>query len=137
MFLSRPLIVYLVMIAVLVIGLWTVLALGRNLSAPEDLAGKWQLHSAVHGIPDDTLAIEQSGRFFQIAFNSGPHAGLKLTEKTAAVLRLSGGDWQMTVTGPDGGDDKTIQLNGPVTGRWTAHRIVRTFPADVSQKEKP
>jgi hypothetical protein len=120
------------MLLVLIFGLWAVLAIGARLSAPEDLAGKWQLQSQVRGIPDDTLTIEQSGRFFQVSFEHGPHLDLKL-EDNSQPLRLVHGDTTLTISG-EPGDDKIMQLTGP-NPHWTAHRVVRTYPADTTGKE--
>ena len=64
---SRPAVVYLVMICVLILGLWAVLEIGNNyLSAPEDMAGKWQIQSASASDPlGPGMNVEQSGKFFQ------------------------------------------------------------------------
>ncbi len=131
---SRPTVVYIGMLLVLVIGLWAVLAMGAHVSAPEDLAGKWQLQSTVRGIPDDTMTIEQSGRFFQVIFEHGPHLDLKLTDDLQP-LHLIDGDTKLVIAGQPGSDDKTMQLNGVNTGRWMAHRVARAYPVDVQGKE--
>jgi len=133
--LSRPAAVYLVMIVVLIAGLWAVLAMGSHLVAPEDLAGKWKLQSIIHGIPDDNLDIEQSGRFYQVSFESGTRLNLKWTERTANVIQLGNGDTKLTIAGLPDSDDKTIELSGSHAGRWAAHRISRAYPWDVSGKE--
>jgi hypothetical protein len=135
LFLSRPVVVYLVMIVVLVAGLWTVLDVGGHLIAPEDLAGKWQVQSADGDPRGPGLNIEQSGKFFQIAFEHGPQLDLKLQSTSPTVL--ANGNWKMTITGREGGDDKTLQLEGPQAGRWSAHRTVRTFASDVNGKGAP
>jgi len=131
--LSRPAAVYLVMLVVLIAGLWSVLAIGRHLTAPEDLAGKWQLTPVSAASPAQILTVEQSGRFFQIAFEHGPQLDLK--QQGDSPLLLANREWRLTITGQSDGDDKTMQLDGPQSARWTAHRIVRTFPSDVQPKE--
>lgn len=133
--LSKPVVVYLVMIVVLVGGLWAVLALGGNLSAAEDLAGKWELHPIAGGSEGKTMNIEQSGEFFQISIDQGKLMDLKLHEHSSSKLVLSNRHTQLTVSGNEGGDDKTFLLTGDKNGQWNAHRTVRTFPADVSATE--
>ncbi len=122
---------YLVMIVALVAGLWSVLAMGRNLHAPEDVAGKWQLAPVSAGEPGQVLTIEQSGRFFQVVFEHGPSLDLKLQGSFSSML-LSNKKWTLNIQdrGPDP-DDKLMVLTGPESKQWTAHRTVRTFPADV------
>ncbi len=132
---SRPAVVYLAMIVVLVAGLWAVLAIGSHLVAPEDLAGKWKLQSTIHGIPDENANIEQSGRFYQITFNDGKTLDLKWTDRTENVIHLANRDTKLTISGVMDSDDKTIELSGSVAGRWAAHRISRAYPWDVSAKE--
>ena len=135
--LSRPAIVYLTMLAVLIAGLWTVLAIGRQLDAPSDLAGKWQLTPIGPG-PAQTLNVEQSGKFFQIAFEHGPQLDLKLQSKTDDKnVSLGNSTSQLLVMNvPDekDPDNKMFLLNGPNPGSWNAHRTVRTFPEDVQSE---
>ncbi len=132
---SRPAVVYLVMIVVLISGLWTVLEIGGYLSAPEDLAGKWQIQSIDTGprgqreLGGPGLNIEQSGLFFQINFDHGPQLDLK--QKSTSPTVLANRDWKLTITGRIGSDDKTLQIQGPQSGWWSAHRTLRTFPADT------
>jgi hypothetical protein len=125
------------MILVLIAGLWAVLAMGSHLVAPEDLAGKWKLQSVIHGIPDDCLNIEQSGRFYQITFDvdHGTRLDLKWTDRSANVIHLANGDTKLSISGLPDSDDKTIELSGSHAGRWSAHRISRAYPWDVSAKE--
>ena len=132
---SRPVVVYLVMIVVLVAGLWAVLEMGATLSPPEDLAGKWHLEPTAIGLEGAGLIIEQSGRFFQVAFEHGPQLDLKLAEQSPSHLLLSNSHWQLAINGGVGSDDKMVQLTGEQNGQWTAHRVTRTFPQDVSARE--
>ena len=134
---SRPALVYISMILALIAGLWLVLEIGRYLpDAPEDLAGKWQIKptsgdAGGQGGPQGPgLNIEQSGNFFQVAFEHGPQLNLKLQRGTPMVL--TNDTWKLTIAGREGGDEKTLQLEGPQAGRWSAHRTVRTFPLDVA-----
>ena len=101
--------------------------------APEDLAGKWRIQSTAPDRLGPDLNIEQSGRFFQIAFEHGPHLNLKLQSTSPMVL--ANADWKLIISGHVGGEEKTLQLEGPQNGRWTAHRLVRTFPADSTTRE--
>jgi hypothetical protein len=130
---SRPAVVYIVMVCVLILGLWAVLEIGNNyLSAPEDLAGKWQIQATSANEPlGPGMNVEQSGRFFQIAFDHGPQLDLKLQSTSPMVL--TNPQWKLTITGRDGSDEKTVQLEGPQTGRWSAHRTARTFPPDLRE----
>jgi hypothetical protein len=124
------------MVLVLIGGLWTVLEIGGYLVAPEDLAGKWQLQSTgptSDEVKGPGLNIEQSGKFFQVSFEHGPQLDLKL--QSGSPMVLAGSNCSLTVTGHMGGDDKTLQLEGPLQGKWTAHRLTRTFPLDPTTKE--
>jgi hypothetical protein len=131
--------VYLVMLAVLIAGLWSVLAIGRHLRAPYDLAGKWQLTPASSG-PSQILTVEQSGKFFQISFDQGPTLDLKLQSGTnASKIALGNKTTQLLIlstANPSDADNKMFVLTGPHPGQWNAHRTVRTFPEDV-QSEGP
>jgi hypothetical protein len=129
---SRPAAVYLAMICVLILGLWAVLEIGNNyLSAPEDMAGKWQIQSASSSDPfGPGMNVEQSGKFFQVAFDHGPQ--LDLTMQSTSPMVLTNPKWKLTITGRDGSDDKKVRLEGPQTGQWLAHRTVRTFPPDTA-----
>jgi hypothetical protein len=129
---SRPAVVYLVMIVVLIVGLWLVLEIGSYLSTPEDLAGKWQMPSA-DAIGGPGFNVEQSGKFFQIVFDHGPQLDLKLKSTSPTVL--SNDKWKLTIAGRDGSDDKNFDLTGPQNAHWTAHRTVRTFPPDSTTRE--
>jgi hypothetical protein len=130
--LSRPAVVYVVMLVVLVAGLWTVLSIGRHLHAPRDLAGKWQLIPLSPGAKPQLMTVEQSGLFFQVGFEKGPPLDLKLKDDSKQIL--TGKNCQLTFTGPTD-DDKTVELTGKQSGRWTAHRTLHAFPADVESKE--
>jgi hypothetical protein len=66
--------VYIFMTITLVVGLWVILALGANVVAPADLAGRWEL------IPVDEetatpaeMLVEQSGRYFQLRLGEEVH----------------------------------------------------------------
>ncbi len=130
--LSRPAVVYVVMLAVLIVGLWAVLAAGRHVHAPRDLAGKWQLTPLSPDAKPQVMTVEQSGLFFQIGFEQDPPLDLKLQNDAQQILANK--DCQLTFTGP-GDDDKTVELTGKHPAKWTAHRVVRTFPVDVEPKE--
>jgi hypothetical protein len=145
MHLNRASIVYGLMILLSASGVWAVLSLGQNLTAPEDLAGKWTLESRLVSTRPGggEMTVEQSGKFFQISFDKGPKLNLILEEQSASSsatgpterVALSNGPWHLSFQGPRGGDEMQVSLTGPQLsqcGVWTAKRVVRKFPPDVS-----
>jgi hypothetical protein len=146
----RATIVYIVMIAACTAGLWVCLSVGNDLVAPEDLAGKWTLASGSAAGPAIPMApygpgmtIDQSGRFFQVAFDNGPRLNLQLNEPGEVMpvpgqqverLELACPRWNLRAWGKPGGDDWTIWLVGPSndqSGKWQAKRVARTFAPTI------
>ena len=148
---NRATAVYIIMLAVAVAGMWVILALGDTLTAPTDLAGQWELLppgekvSAVEKAAASTvdpmaagkspmMAIEQSGRFFQVSFDDGTRLDLMLRRDADAsasaaaqrAMELHGGHWDMRV-GLLASDVVDVTLSGPRSGHWTARRLMRTF----------
>jgi hypothetical protein len=137
MYVNRASIVYGVMIFLSISGVWAVLSIGRRLTAPEDLAGKWSLESRLPstGAASGAMTVEQSGRFFQIAFENGPQLHMVLDEETANSSELGNGAWHLAFKGADDSDEKVVVLTGPKpseSGVWNARRLVRKFPPDVT-----
>ena len=81
---SKPTLVYTVMLAACAGGMWGILRAGGSMPAVSDLAGEWKITSGPMG-PDiggmerlgDTMTIDQSGRFFHLRFQSGLVLDLK------------------------------------------------------------
>jgi hypothetical protein len=142
---NRATIVYGIMILFSASGVWAILSFGQRLIAPEDLAGKWTLESrrdTTQPAPGD-MTVQQSGKFFQIAFENGPKLNLVLEEQSPlsvsdgqpVTLALGDGPWRLTFHGPQGGDEMELNITAPLTsqsGVWNAKRLVRKFPPDVS-----
>ncbi len=131
---------YVVMLSATIVGLWVILEIGRKLSAPEDLSGKWQL-SAGPATQPSTVTIEQSGHFFQASLDDGPKVSLRLVEQVEKQIgdekqvrvTLAGDTWAMDFEGPVNSDNRLLVLNRPrpeTSGQWSAKRTIRTFPMD-------
>jgi hypothetical protein len=144
----RASIIYIAMIVACAGGLWAVLSYGSNLVPPEDLAGKWTLTPSTPAGPfiriapyGPGLTIDQSGRFFQVAFENGPRLDFRLAQPAELMpvpgdvvrierLELSSPGWILKAWGKPGGDEWMMWLVGPEdsqSGRWLAKRVVRTF----------
>src|SRR5579862_6805732 len=96
---SRASLVYVVLVAVLVAGLWGVLRVGSGFKAPHDLSGDYKLEPPT---PFPSLRIEQSGKYVRIAFGgSGPQLDLKWQGEEGAgdstVTNLASGDWKVAL----------------------------------------
>jgi hypothetical protein len=133
---SRATFTYVVMLAVFFAGLWAILSFGSILlHAPEDLAGRWELSDVAGAKPPGKMNVEQSGRFFKLTVN-GSMLNLKLTGEEAIEgrradvkrIRLSSDSAKAVFEGVAGGDEFQLELSGPVSGRWMARRVERTYP---------
>ncbi len=63
-----------VVIAVSAAGLWGILRAGAHLRAPSDLSGTWDIGGEDPATLErlgESVAIEQSGQFFQMTFARG------------------------------------------------------------------
>jgi hypothetical protein len=148
---NRATIVYIVMIGACAAGLWVVLAAGSNLVAPEDFAGKWTLASTTPAGPAIPMApygpgmtVDQSGRFFQIAFDNGPRLNLTMTEPGEVMpvpgqqverVELTSAGWLINLWGKPDGDQWIVHLVGPTneqSGKWIAKRVSATFQPSSS-----
>ena len=131
---SRPTVVYVVMLIACAVGLWIILSVGENLKPPANLAGQWELtattpQSAKVGT---TLQVDQSGRFFQVAFDSNAKIGMKLTDGTPSHIALSGDNTTLEFIGLDKPDAAQLVMNTTAerhTETWTIHRIKQAAPA--------
>ena len=129
---SRGTLVYILMFAALVGGMWVILPLGEGLVAPFNLAGRWEIEPDLSMGPrvgpplGRTMEVEQSGRYFQIRFASGRTLDLRLMRETRqdprVKMELAGGGWDMTCDADATGGTMRINLRGAVTRAWTAKR---------------
>jgi hypothetical protein len=136
-------------------GLWAVLSFGNDLIPPEDLAGRWTLVPSTPAGPFVRVAsygpgmtIDQSGRFFQIAFENGPRLDFHLAGPSELMpipgsadrverVELSSPGWVLKAWGKPGGDEWTMWLVGPEdsqSGKWLAKRVLRTFSPSSNSK---
>ena len=135
MIVSKATSVYVIMVAVLIGGLWLILALGSTLVPPTDLAGKWELKGASG---TQALSVEQSGKFVNLVMgrwtsslkvkhdgNQNPIGNSSPAQQSAIVLVGDGESVTFANLGID--DDCTIRFKGPVTGDYEAHRVARAF----------
>jgi hypothetical protein len=150
MHINRASIVYGIMILASIAGVWAVLAVGKGLMPPEDLAGKWSLESRLgpnrpeiqEAALGPGMTVDQSGKFFQVSFENGPKLNLELSNQSnpnasETQVALVGEPWRLTFQGVSGGDDMEVHLVGPnlrQCGVWNARRVVRKFAPDVSDK---
>lgn len=98
---SRAYLVYFVMFAVLIGGLWLILTIGDSIHAPDDLAGDWIVEWDNAPPPesaDPKMHVEQSGRFFVVTFGRRPPMGMTL--KPGWTGAASGRKLQMTLVRP-------------------------------------
>src|SRR5262245_10606476 len=115
---NRATLIYVVMIAVFGAGLVAILRLGRGLSVPPDLAGKWQCE------PDEkVMQIDQSGRFVVIDLD-GTRRSMRITQQEKQPdgrmrLKLDGHGESLQVTGAPHGDDAEFLLStGSLQVNW-------------------
>ena len=128
---SKPTLIYLVMVVVLAGGLWAVLAVGKTLNAPADLAGKWLAHP-VEGDAAADMTVEQSGRYFQITLK-GHRLDVSQKSETANHLQLTSGKSTLTFDGPLDGNQLTLTVTGDSAGVYIADRLTRRYPVDIKE----
>ena len=138
---SRSTVVYVSMMFVLVGGLWAVLAAGGRLVAPEDLSGRWTAVALTSAGGWPALTVEQSGNYFELAFDNGPAFGATLVDRSAdGRLSLGRGPWRVTIDGPTGGPPtaaRTFHVDGPAAGTFTGRRPARSTTAPVATPAAP
>jgi hypothetical protein len=142
---SKATSVYIIMLAVFGAGLWAILSFGSILlEAPTDLAGRWELRP--EGAPDSaaahTLAIDQSGKYFQIVLD-GTHFPArqaqqeKITSPTSpdeVRIALAGGGNELVFSGPADADAYWLETRGTAPGSWRAVRVARTYPKHLADQ---
>ena len=109
------------------------LAVGSTLTAPENLNGRWT--AAGPGGRWPGVTVEQSGRYFELAFDNGPTMGATMVgPPTAGRLTLARGPWRVTVNGPAGTDAaRTFHVDGPTAGTFTGRRDARPSTGPAAQ----
>ena len=78
---SRPSAIYLLTIAMLVIGLWAIMRIGTHLRAPVELAGKWEM--VADGDREGAkqmVMVEQSGKFVRVVMAGGEEIKLAISQ---------------------------------------------------------
>jgi hypothetical protein len=131
MIVSKATSVYAIMVVVLVGGLWMILAIGNTLTPPTDLAGKWELSGADGSqAAAQDLSVEQSGKFVDMTMGQWT-GSLKIetsdAQKADGGIRVAGKGQTVTFDGLGANDRCTIRFDGPISGTYQAHRIVRAF----------
>jgi hypothetical protein len=145
---SRGWIVYILMFALLGVGLWAVLRIGAKLRAPEEIAGtwkvRWETESPTGGAKEGTLAVDQSGRFCTFHFDGNRRSfSMKMIEGTALdrnttglpVARLEGDGYQVTLHSTAVQDSLRLELTGREQYRGLIDRVSR--PGDRAESDSP
>ena len=137
---SKPTLVYAVVLVACVGGLWGILRAGSHLSAVSDLTGQWTIEDGPQGPSGlqqlgGAFAVEQSGQFIRVRFKGGQ--ALDLRAETAPMgpidkpvtlvaagggARLTGTIGPVTEGGPGGAgtsDDDDAKKDLGVRGRFT------------------
>jgi hypothetical protein len=142
---NRATLVYVVMAACLVAGLWAILGFGSTLRAAPDLAGAWQIEPDARALVATaatplgrSFSLEQSGRFVRLQFERGTVVDLKITENRPVggpkgqprrAIQLNGSGWALAATGDPASDEMRMDLLGPVSVAFTARRTQHTYPS--------
>jgi len=134
------------MVAVFGVGLWTIITFGSLLlSAPEDLAGEWNLHDP-HAEPEDPpakkLAVDQSGKFFRLQLN-GTVLDMRLIEELhydhrsdlRTRVRLTGTGSEAIFDGVRRGNEFELTMTGLASGVWRAERTSRPYGPDHTPRQ--
>ena len=108
--------------------LWVILAIGRHLTPPENIGGTWLPDAGTVG--PGPMRVEQSGHFFQIGFEDGHRADVKLTQLNRmgndVTMKMEGGTWHFDVSGKLSTNGLLSAMHwvvdGPTKGDWNAHR---------------
>jgi hypothetical protein len=135
---GRAGLIYGVMIALSLAGMWAILSYGEKLKPPHDLAGEWDI------LPDATtrpsnqtkfaqVTISQSGRFFQLTIPGQPTRSFELISENVAAKQHTmvlddRKDHQIMISGPDEGTYRLI-LDDPKLGALTLRRRFDDSPA--------
>lgn len=149
---SRAYVIYFLMFAVLIAGLWLVLTIGAAMRAPDDLSGDWKIAWYTTPPPEldvNTLKIQQSGRFFTVQFGDRKPIGMTLADGWRGArdgrklqMHLDGAAWKMDIAAdiplretwhvPEA----SIAISGPYTASATATRV-GAQPARAASSSSP
>jgi hypothetical protein len=136
---SKATSVYIIMLAIFGAGLWAILSFGSiMLHAPTDLAGKWELRpqEAPESSAAHTLAIDQSGKYFQIVLDN-QHFPARQTQQEGITsptspdqvrVALAGGGNELVFSGAADADVFWLETRGTAPGSWRAVRVARAYP---------
>ena len=120
---SRATGVYAVMVVVFVAGLWVVLAIGATLTPPADLRGRWSAVGPAKAGGWPAVTIDQSGRYFELAFDGGPHvSGAVVGGSPDRAFSLARQPWTVAVGPPDAAGTRTFTVAGPTSGTFVGRR---------------
>ena len=130
---SRATVVYIVMLAAGIGGLWLIVRLGSTMTAPSDLSGVWGVGGEDPAIPallGQTVYVEQSGRYLRLNFERGKEVDLKLVSESrpnpktqsGLELRFEGRHWSLAARGSSVAGPLIFQLDGPERHTFTATR---------------
>ena len=127
---SKTTILYVSMVVVFVVGLWTIVQVGHSLRAPNDLSGTWALvqQPAGDSTPAKMLTVAQSGRFAKVKIDDRKPVEFVLispSDAPSSPMVFESGDQRLTVASVS--DDDAAKLyrfsfDGPVKGEWKAKR---------------
>jgi hypothetical protein len=119
---SRAYVIYICVAALLIAGLWVILAFGQALEAPPDLSGTWKTKwDSPPPFADQAgrMKVEQSGRFLQVSFDKSAPMSFKLDEDFAKtrelrnpVRRMRNQEWTLSLIGNVELGDVRIELDG-------------------------
>jgi hypothetical protein len=127
MIVSKATSVYVIMVVVLFGGLWLILSMGSTLVPPTDLGGKWEL-SGPSGTQN--LSVEQSGKFIDMSMGTWT-ASMKIDKDASQniagknAILMKGNGQSVVFEGLGINDQCTVQFDGPMSGVYRAHRVVR------------
>lgn len=143
----RGYIVYILVFAVLGVGLWFVLRVGQTLEAPAEIAGEWRVQwetasptdMGFHGV----MRVDQSGRYCTFEFDQTRTMSLKIVGGTALgeddpklpVAQLSGGGYHVTLHPTAVRDAVQIEISGRDHYRGFAERVSR--PSETATAGAP
>ena len=147
---SRGWIVYILMFALLGVGLWAVLRIGAKLHAPDEIAGTWKVRwettNPSGGPAEGTLAVDQSGRFCTFHFDEHRRTlSMKMIDGSALgqrgsgipMARLEGEGYQMTLHSTAVQDSLRMELAGPEKYVALIDRVSRPGERAAADAPKP
>lgn len=143
---NRPSVVYVIMLAAGVLGIWAILDAKHRVQAPPELSGNWELRTdrvADDGspIPPIRLSIRQSGQYLQIAIGNRASQDFKLAALPSAtddetLFAVRGDTESYIIAIPREGDDVRFEgfqsIEGGPKSRIGRRVVGRTAAAETS-----